>query len=468
MEDKLLKHPRPYQYESLANYILRLSKENFCEISWLDEKFKIRPKSKFLDKYTIFILPDCMNIISDATNLSYKDVYNMTINSFNLWNSNYQYYNENKELQKFSLLKSNYFCPQCLKENNYEKIYWKLKHIKVCLLHKLQLINCCTNCGKEITYQDIINRKCTCGTRLQDMISVKVNNDMILRNQSRIYSMFNIMDIPDEYKIFRFDDVDMGDYAKFIYYINDISSKYLNFLTEKEFYEYDSNYTLELNRLILIEKIFEDWPTKFCEFIDLANEYNSSMANFDKKHFWLEYFSLFIYFNSKFRAFNIKDIKFTRGALQYYFYTRYNFEGFSKILKPILVDNRFIEYYDISDIFVVTYDFLMKNFNIYTEKDNENIFYADLKEIVNYFYQFINNNFQINEKDISVDRLYKIFIGLDVSLTEIMNLILANKINVKIDLFKNGTSMLYVPAKEAKIAILEFTINKLKNSDDKI
>jgi TniQ len=60
------------------------------------------------------------------------------------------------------------YCPDCLKEDLYHRLYWDLTFVTVCTKHKKYLFELCPVCYKKTRTSRIMQNKCTCGHRFTE------------------------------------------------------------------------------------------------------------------------------------------------------------------------------------------------------------------------------------------------------------------------------------------------------------
>ena len=463
MEIKLLVRPKPFEFESLSNYMLRLEELNRCKYEWLKEAFDIKPVKRYSDSYDIYIEPKSIELIASATNTSFEEIKELTINRFNIWDLNCNYYFNASNLKDHAFAhneNSDRFCPICFKKDNYDRIYWKLKYIHVCILHNTELINHCTNCGKEITYNEFINRTCSCGTKLEDMLPTIINNEYVLNNQRRLYSWFNILKFKQDTNIKNFEIFNDFKYIDLVSPLYDIVKYHIDYFREKNLYDIENNNSNSIQHLEIVEKVIINWPQNFYKFIDNLNSFFSTDAYYNKSLYFYEYTFNPVTYLISFKIRSKLHVRMVEKELYSYFYDNYNFEFFSNVLKPSLRKYYYIEERLICSIFNIPYDFIRLKF---TCIEIERAKYVNLQQVVNFFKDFIrHNNFGKSHTQIDLKSLYYSFVGLGISFDEILNIIKSKNIDITIDINENGGNMLCVSKNTAEICILEYLLNERK------
>ncbi len=192
---KLLNRPRPSKYQSLASYIRKVSDANHCEsLSWMKSLWGISKGSITLEKMNCDIADITIKAIKEYIDITDEELRTISIDQFGvgLWISS----NKNGvqvDRSNFVNEKHTKFCPKCLEEQSYHKIYWQLKDILVCLDHNTILIEKCENCDSKIVVEDVINGFCSkCGFNLKACLQLKCNDNQIIRNQIRLYMAYGI------------------------------------------------------------------------------------------------------------------------------------------------------------------------------------------------------------------------------------------------------------------------------------
>lgn len=63
-------------------------------------------------------------------------------------------------------------CPLCLIETPWSRIEWEIRSVKVCPVHKLELVSVCPNCKHPLAWKRSTLMHCFCGQELVDIDSV--------------------------------------------------------------------------------------------------------------------------------------------------------------------------------------------------------------------------------------------------------------------------------------------------------
>ncbi|PWW30561.1 TniQ protein [Cytobacillus oceanisediminis] len=81
------------------------------------------------------------------------------------------------------------YCPECLKESFYYRIYWDISLITTCVKHERYLIDRCPKCQKKIRASRIMRDKCTCGEIYTSTSAVDRPDQEVLEIQKVIFQL---------------------------------------------------------------------------------------------------------------------------------------------------------------------------------------------------------------------------------------------------------------------------------------
>ncbi|HDX9587778.1 TPA: TniQ family protein [Bacillus pseudomycoides] len=91
-----------------------------------------------------------------------KNPFSLSLNQFDKILFNEKTPNKNQKSMVYQLKKTK-FCPQCLVENFYHRLFWDISLITICTVHKKMLIDKCDICGKSIPLSRLMRNRCLCG-----------------------------------------------------------------------------------------------------------------------------------------------------------------------------------------------------------------------------------------------------------------------------------------------------------------
>lgn len=149
---------RPYEDELLSSLLIRIANANGIDVLKFCSSFNIsnshylqKDDIDLIDFYPLRILD--IGKIAEINNLDKATLLNKTflkvIKKFT---------DENlSRVRSFTDLirKKLYYCSDCLKENVYYRVLWKVEGVNGCLKHNKFLIDRCHNCNKDILYKEV-------------------------------------------------------------------------------------------------------------------------------------------------------------------------------------------------------------------------------------------------------------------------------------------------------------------------
>lgn len=165
MEQLLIKI-KPYNHESILGFLYRLSRKNFyssprCFFGLLNGKYP--------DLEDLLYSNDLMTLIDNRTGYEQRELNELTIFNFSVqYLTNYGL--GTKYLSKLLIPKRQHrFCPLCLREKNYHRIYWLLVPYTICHEHQVYMKDKCPGCNKFLSFSEIMKGNCACGTNLKEV-----------------------------------------------------------------------------------------------------------------------------------------------------------------------------------------------------------------------------------------------------------------------------------------------------------
>lgn len=82
------------------------------------------------------------------------------------------------------------YCPTCLEENHYHRLYWDINYFTICPYHHVKLIDKCDKCLRPNTLYEIMNRKCTCGENIPIIKqSIEIKESKLLASQINTFEL---------------------------------------------------------------------------------------------------------------------------------------------------------------------------------------------------------------------------------------------------------------------------------------
>lgn len=174
----LLICPKPFNDESLAGYILRLTERNFYEkishiyiMSDLWETVKGRSSNGNL----LSPLKVNMNNLCELINCSIDNIQKLSFATSNVdYTYPFQFNNQPIHREAIHTTKTK-ICPNCLAEEAYHRKAWDLVPVTVCIKHKKILVDHCNSCKKEISWSRTKILECSCGQLLTEIPTRRVS-----------------------------------------------------------------------------------------------------------------------------------------------------------------------------------------------------------------------------------------------------------------------------------------------------
>ncbi|WP_181150826.1 TniQ family protein [Paenibacillus sp. PCH8] len=187
---------RPYQSESLLSYLNRTASVNkVCLIDLLkdvkNKNYTLRTdRIDLVDLYPNVVLD--LNRLSKHTQLQHEEILQLTF-YYPHFKFSHSDVDSHSRLMKGIVRKQPFYCPQCLLDHNYIRIFWKLNDMDICLEHKCYLISICTSCKSPINYYKLDYRNCCswCSTFLGYSSSVAVNDSSLIAKQQWLFTQWS-------------------------------------------------------------------------------------------------------------------------------------------------------------------------------------------------------------------------------------------------------------------------------------
>lgn len=461
---RLLRTPIPYPYESLGNYYFRLAYNNCVDIKLLNKKINCL-NSKYLSYYNYINDERILSNIGEASNLDISTIKEMTIHSFNFWNNDYETF-----FKRIIYDDESRYCPKCLEENIYHRIYWQLIPIRICLKHELFLLDKCKKCGKKIIVDDIVKGQCICGTKLSEGNVLSCNDDLIIQVQKKLYKSFGIKEsLPNDYSfdLLGYRNNQMIVFIVFFTWLIESNSdafKKIGLLR-------NDNSDIHQSCLKFIEIILSNYPNQLTELLDIINNNIMKFVNeCDKNNL---YYNLFNLTNPLFCLNLVKNypfhiefdhamdyLKFFNGVLFKYYKDRYNKEFFKRRLKDLrnsLENKHFYSWFQYSNMNI---DHNIAN---YLESISAEDRRTMTDHISKYMKYFIENGELITNKTgyISIAELVEIYKPFKITVLEIFTEMKRRKIIADIYPLNDGIESIYVPEILTKKILLKLALKKL-------
>jgi Uncharacterized protein conserved in bacteria len=428
---KFLRHPCQFEYESLDNYLDRLADENAVHINWILDKFDLRSSTypNNLSKVSTTIIQN----LSQATGLSIQTIRNMTANGLSQSISD-----------DIILNHSSKFCPLCLQEHHYPRVYWQFKLLDICDKHNSILISRCPNCNAAITTSEIIKGVCRCGKELKDIRPSYCNDQELLDFNKILYSAHNVGPNREHY----FKDLTGSQFMVFIGSLLKLIQSNKEIVNHEWFIkncEYERHSDLYQYQILCL--ILNNWPQKLYSILDDI--------------FYSEEIENLYGFNPLYNFFvpiiDLPEYDFYKNALITYLKKRFNYTVFTKKYKHFLIKKDFLKANSVKTLFGIR-SFYFKSYEFPSVEGH----CVNVREIFNLFDIIISKIGLSNSIDtgyISLLELQSIFI--EPNSNRLIDLIKRIKQPVNVSLFPRETLSLFSFSETEIYELLNETTRKL-------
>lgn len=459
----VLIRPKVLRDESLGSYIYRICDANLCKLAWICEPLKV-PKKFVHGALNLGSNKEVISIISGRTGFTNDELLNMTIQRFK----------SKIKIQEYEDFGIDYnlrsFCPLCIKEKPYHRIYWQHDLIKICLTHNTILVDRCL-CGRSIGISEIFYNKCVCGVILSDIEPSYNSNDLIYFSQLRVYKALdinieNIKSYSDNEMYLNYKkEIFMVLYCMLNYIINEEIEKNSLEVFNKIF-SIELSKSLQLATIQLIEEMLKEWPLNFYKFLDYKNSEEIGLITKKelKKGEGFSFFKCIDYFTRGYYGGLLSDILIS------YLLSRY--ENFTKLLFEI-DDEKNNEHFLIEYIVVENFKLPYKDKLTFLKKieiqDCASITCIEINSVISFFYKFFKKatvlDTHLNKNYIELIELYNLFSRFLYRLDEIVEIIFNNDLEIKLYLNEVGLNMIFIEKDRAIKCILHSLLNSY---DEKI
>gem|GEM_PF-4002829 len=188
-------------YESLSSLVYRLTQGNLYDCTGQIYKLIALP-SRFRRHQDLLNDRNVIKNLASINNCSENEIFNATVHRFTKFfpNQNGDILNTNA-VSKFVLHSRTQYCPLCLKESGYHKIYWRLLPVSICIKHGVRLQNVCPKCHHPVKVDWVLRKKCYCGGDLLSADPVYITScEEMIRYQFFIQNLLGINE-PNDLKI---------------------------------------------------------------------------------------------------------------------------------------------------------------------------------------------------------------------------------------------------------------------------
>lgn len=179
----LVRTPRPYAYESLPSYLLRLSEENgYSSPSDVLRLIGCRNNTPHCPPFDIKGLEKLLGAPKHSlTYLSHRWPGDTTspdakARDFRFLGHRLSFVSAYKPIR----VADSVICPACVRENGYLDAFWELKLAVACPIHQTSLLSVCPHCNRSPTWIRQGLLRCKCGGSL-DVPCTEVHSESLLR-----------------------------------------------------------------------------------------------------------------------------------------------------------------------------------------------------------------------------------------------------------------------------------------------
>ncbi|MBM6617293.1 TniQ family protein [Bacillus suaedaesalsae] len=185
--EKFLIRTRPKEYEGLISYLHRLAKGNYRE----SFTSLLEGSSSVITHYNCNYLKEAKweSQAKKLVEMSENNIEELVLNKFNglFFPTNAPTTFEYLKIYNHKFVR---FCPQCLMEDYFYRIFWDVSFLTTCNKHKVFLIEKCPNCRERINMFQLLRKSCKCGMIIADMGSVKVPpSDNVIDSQNIVQEL---------------------------------------------------------------------------------------------------------------------------------------------------------------------------------------------------------------------------------------------------------------------------------------
>lgn len=110
----------------------------------------------------------------------------MLLNKYNFNFLRFEKNVQSKKVRDYYLNNTTRFCPVCLEEKNYHRMFWDVRIITACSKHKCYLLDKCSKCYSKVKIKNLLSGACECGKAYQMIETTHVESE-IMRSQEIIF-----------------------------------------------------------------------------------------------------------------------------------------------------------------------------------------------------------------------------------------------------------------------------------------
>lgn len=202
--EKFLNQVIPKKNESLYSFLFRTATANY------HNHLGVLIKEMGPTTYCI----NCNYLDKDKTwykhivrliQMTHTDPYLLTLNQYDrLFIQNEEI---GKQQERFLYYRStSKYCPECLKEDRFHRLFWDVSMVSICLKHQKYLMEDCPVCNKKSRTSRIMQDRCTCNHRFSEYVnSIILPSPLEIRAQKCIQSLLlgdqSTITIPNDHSL---------------------------------------------------------------------------------------------------------------------------------------------------------------------------------------------------------------------------------------------------------------------------
>ncbi|OZQ68426.1 hypothetical protein CA600_06335 [Paenibacillus sp. VTT E-133280] len=171
--------PKPLPEESLYSYLYRFAKGNNIDSLALLAGGEIISNLNYVIDNKQF--REIKDIVEDEHMFE-----SMLLNKYNFNFLRFEKNAQSKKVRDYYLNNTTRFCPVCLEEKNYHRMFWDVRIITTCSKHKRYLIDKCSKCHSKVKIKDLLSGTCECGKAYQMIEATHVETE-VMRSQEIIF-----------------------------------------------------------------------------------------------------------------------------------------------------------------------------------------------------------------------------------------------------------------------------------------
>jgi hypothetical protein len=433
--NKLLKIVMPLKDESLLSYLSRLSRANHIDLIWLFEIIDYSYMRYNIQGVNSLCNYEKIDNICHLTNLSVDDIKQMVVHRFSngLWDNSSNAIN-NHFYNRFIDDKYSKFCPICMQENCYERIYWKLEVVRICHKHRVFLIDKCPRCNVNITSNIIIEGRCRCGATLEKFDYKDQISSLLYENQIRLFTYLTICTQNNKLSDNLLNNLNSDEYIRIYDFLISLCARADFSNASYKSFDY------EIHNIEMVERIINNWPDLLFNVFDKVYElYIDDFNTFGKSK--LDKLMNPIKLISKEYG-HVQDVVLVKNAIRQYAINCYSNNYFYYQIRSILFDNRYITTHCAQKLFHIKKKLIQSDFPITIVDNRQFVELRNLLDSICHFIEYAKDYSKQDSESIKFTKVSNILSDSDRLISRLLELAYNDKVDIEIDLEKIGFDMI--------------------------